>query len=62
MSESPGGTPAFRASLHGTAQLVTAGGERIALERKQALVLAYLSVEGPTPRGKLARLLWPDAP
>ncbi len=62
MSESPGGTPSFHASLHGTAQLVTAGGERIALERKQALLLAYLSVEGPTLRGKLARLLWPDAP
>ncbi|MEO7056790.1 MAG: BTAD domain-containing putative transcriptional regulator, partial [Caldimonas sp.] len=56
------GAPAFRAILTGAAELVTAGGERIALERKQALLLAYLSVEGPTPRGKLARLLWPDAP
>ena len=61
MPESPGGNPAFQARLHGTAQLVRPGGEPIALERKQALLLAYLSVEGPTPRGKLARLLWPDA-
>ena len=62
MPESPGGNPAFQTRLHGTAQLLKPGGERIALERKQALLLAYLSVEGPTPRGKLARLLWPDAP
>ncbi|MEO8081126.1 MAG: AAA family ATPase [Caldimonas sp.] len=61
MSDTPGGNPAFHASLHGAAHLLTAGGQRIALERKQALLLAYLSVEGPTPRGKLARLLWPDA-
>lgn len=62
MIESPGGTPVFHACLHGTAQLLTAAGERITLERKQALLLAYLSLEGPTPRGKLAGLLWPDAP
>ncbi len=62
MSESASGNPTFQARLHGTAHLVTSGGKPIALERKQALVLAYLSLEGPTPRGKLARLLWPDAP
>ncbi len=62
MSEPSGASPVFRARLHGAAQLVMAGGAHIALERKHALLLAYLSVEGPTPRGKLARLLWPDAP
>jgi predicted ATPase/DNA-binding SARP family transcriptional activator len=36
-------------------------GERVALERKAAGLLAYLALEGPTPRGKLAGLLWPDA-
>ncbi|WP_168734957.1 transposase [Deinococcus sp. KSM4-11] len=32
------------------------------LERRAAALLAYLSVEGPTPRSRLAGLLWPDVP
>jgi DNA-binding SARP family transcriptional activator len=35
-------------------------GRVIDLEPKDALLLAYLAVEGPTPRGRLATLLWPD--
>lgn len=31
-------------------------------ERKTAAVLAYLALEGPTTRSKLAGLLWPDTP
>jgi DNA-binding SARP family transcriptional activator len=31
------------------------------LERKTAAVLAYLALEGPTSRSKLAGLLWPDS-
>lgn len=31
------------------------------LERKAAGVLAYLALEGPTPRSKLAGLLWPES-
>ncbi len=30
------------------------------LEPKDALLVAYLAIEGPTPRGKLAAMLWPD--
>ena len=54
-------TPAFTASLHGVAQLWRVGGAPLGLERKQALLLAYLWIEGPTSRGRLAGLLWPDA-
>ncbi|WP_170131159.1 BTAD domain-containing putative transcriptional regulator [Deinococcus yavapaiensis] len=31
-------------------------------ERKLAACLAYLALEGATPRGKLVGLLWPDSP
>ena len=36
------------------------GDLQVALERKAAGVLAYLVLEGPTPRSKLAGLLWPE--
>lgn len=35
--------------------------EVIAPPRKTAALLAYLALEGPTPRSRLAGLLWPDA-
>ena len=31
------------------------------LERRAAALLAYLALEGPTPRSKLAGLLWPES-
>ncbi|WP_240695340.1 ATP-binding protein [Thermus caldilimi] len=36
------------------------GDRQVPLERKAAGVLAYLALEGPTPRSKLAGLLWPE--
>lgn len=30
-------------------------------ERKMAVLLGYLALEGPTPRSRLAGLLWPDS-
>jgi len=40
--------------------LLLASGKRISLERRDAALLAYLAVEGATPRVKLLTLLWPD--
>lgn len=37
------------------------GGPNARPNRKQAALLAYLAREGPTPRSRLAELLWPDA-
>lgn len=36
-------------------------GRTVLLERKPAALLAYLALEGPTPRSKLAGLLWPES-
>ena len=55
------GQARIRLTLHGLATLSTASGAPARLERKQAGLLAYLHVEGSTPRGRLASLLWPAA-
>lgn len=36
-------------------------GTRVALERKDAALLALLAIDGPTSRSRAAALLWPDA-
>jgi DNA-binding SARP family transcriptional activator/tetratricopeptide (TPR) repeat protein len=41
--------------------LVVGDGLPIALERKDAALLALLAVDGPTPRARAAAMLWPDA-
>jgi len=40
---------------------VGADGQARALERKHAALLSWLWLEGPTPRARLAGLLWPEA-
>lgn len=47
--------------LREAGRLVLDAGRRLDLEPKDALLLAYLALEGPTPRARLATLLWPDA-
>ena len=47
--------------LHGVAHWRHDAGSPHALERKHAALLAWLWVEGPTPRSRLAGLLWPEA-
>lgn len=46
--------------LRQTGRFESAAGARHDLEPKDALLLAYLAIEGSTPRGRLAALLWPD--
>jgi DNA-binding SARP family transcriptional activator len=50
---------AIRLQLLGEPKLI-AGGSHQPLERKDAALLAMLAVDGPTPRIKVAALLWPD--
>jgi DNA-binding SARP family transcriptional activator len=47
-------------SLLGAARVTLASSE-VRLERKTAAVLAYLALEGTTPKYKLAGMLWPDS-
>jgi DNA-binding SARP family transcriptional activator len=42
-------------------RLVLEGGAAFELEPKDALLAAYLAIEGATPRSRLAALLWPEA-
>ena len=52
--------PAPRLRLIGEAACLHGAGQVLALEPKDALLLAYLALVGPTPRRALAALLWPD--
>jgi DNA-binding SARP family transcriptional activator len=49
-----------RLLLRDAGRFEPAGGPGHDLEPKDALLLAYLVIEGPTPRGRLATSLWPD--
>lgn len=44
--------------LHGPPRLAHEGGE-LTLSAREAALLAWLHLEGPTPRGRIAGLLWP---
>jgi DNA-binding SARP family transcriptional activator len=62
-----GAMETFSARVHAGPRLhllgdpkVEVAGATVQLERKEAGLLAWLAVEGPTPRNKIASLLWPD--
>ena len=42
-------------------RFVSANGSAVALAARDAALLAWLALEGPTPRARLAELLWPDS-
>lgn len=52
----------YHLRLLGEATLEVKGRSPVRLERKVAGVLAYLALEGSTPRPRLAGLLWPEVP
>lgn len=56
MSQSPPESPRLRLSASPS---VEAGGRSLPLHAADALLLAWLALEGPTPRERLVRLLWP---
>ena len=64
----PGHSPALSRGLSegpvlrliGVAVCIHGAGQELVLEPKDALLLAYLAIEGPTPRRALASMLWPD--
>jgi DNA-binding SARP family transcriptional activator len=53
--------PAARLLLLGTPRLVLSDRPSLALERRLAALLAMLALDGPTPRARVAELLWPGA-
>jgi len=56
----PDARPAATLRLSRDAAFTRGDGRVEAIEGKDALLLAYLALEGPTPRRVLAGLLWPD--
>ena len=54
-------TAAFQLRLRDVPQCVAADGQVHELGGPDALLLAWLAVQGPTPRERLAQLMWPDS-
>ena len=52
----------WTARVLGLAHLEHPEGRQVRLERRVAALLAYLGLEGPSPKFAVASLLWPDSP
>lgn len=59
---SPTASSTIRIELLGLPRLVFPDRSKHVLERRDAALLAWLALEGPTPRGHIVSLLWPDLP
>ena len=53
--------PAAQLVLAATPALHLPDGRCLPLAPRDALLAAWLAIEGPTPRARLAALLWPEA-
>lgn len=51
-----------RIELLGVPRLLLPGSKPHVLERRDAALLAWLAIHGPTPRARMIVLLWPDLP
>ncbi len=60
LHEPPPAAAPLQLRLLAAPALLRGDGARVALERKDAALLALLAIEGPTPRPRAAMLLWPD--
>ena len=54
--------PSLRLELLGVPRLQLPQGKAHVLERRDATLLAWLALRGPTPRSRLLSLLWPELP
>lgn len=59
---SPASASRLRLALARHAVLHRPDGAAVTLYARDAALLAWLAIEGPTPRARLAALLWPDSP
>jgi DNA-binding SARP family transcriptional activator len=57
--QSAGPARKIEITVAGEPSWLDSGGKRHVLERKSAALLAYLALEGATPRDRLSTLLWP---
>lgn len=57
----PADTPTLLRLAHAPALLLRAGLPPVELAAREAAMLAWLALEGPTPRARVASLLWPDS-
>src|SRR5689334_17800817 len=53
--------PAVQLLLAHSPRIVQPSAAALALAPRDAVLLAWLALEGPTPRTRLAQLLWPDS-
>jgi DNA-binding SARP family transcriptional activator/tetratricopeptide (TPR) repeat protein len=56
----PGALTLGRLHLCGQPAFEHPDGRRTPIDNKDALLLAFLAIEGPTPRSQLASFVWPD--